>query len=87
MVRTKWYVRSKLGLAAVVDIRGRTEPRAFLISDDEGKEHFIAATQFEADYARFALPCFDEPGMKVWCGVELLVLWVLIGTVSSAPSC
>ena len=34
-------------------------------ADLEGGQHFIASTQMEADYARQALPCFDEPALKV----------------------
>ncbi|MET1001505.1 MAG: M1 family aminopeptidase [Acidimicrobiia bacterium] len=52
--------------------------------DDDGTEHTLAATQFEAPHARRAFPCFDEPEFKAVFAVTLVVTDGLVA-LSNAP--
>jgi puromycin-sensitive aminopeptidase len=52
--------------------------------DDDGGQHTIAVTQFEATDARRAFPCWDEPAFKAVFGVTLEVADDLLA-VSNGP--
>ncbi|MGQ0617690.1 MAG: M1 family metallopeptidase [Acidimicrobiia bacterium] len=53
---------------------------------DDGTEHTIAVTQFEATHARKAFPCWDEPEAKAVFAVTLVVPAALTALSNSAPT-
>ncbi|MCU1353166.1 MAG: putative aminopeptidase, partial [Acidimicrobiales bacterium] len=53
-------------------------------TDDAGTKRTLACTQFEAPYARWAFPCWDEPEHKAVFGVELVVDEDLVAISNSA---
>ena len=53
-------------------------------TDTEGRERYLATTQFEATDARRAFPCWDEPSLKATFDVTLVVPSDLVA-VSNMP--
>ena len=43
------------------------------MNDIEGKEKYMASTQFEALDARRCFPCFDEPARKAVFGLTMII--------------
>lgn len=66
----KWKL--KLGFAGELNDELKGFYRS-IWTDEAGKQHVIATTQFEATDARRAFPCFDEPEMKATFKVALNV--------------
>jgi tricorn protease interacting factor F2/3 len=52
--------------------------------DNNGKEAYLATTQFEAPYARKAFPCFDEPAFKASFRVSVSIPEHMVG-ISNMP--
>jgi puromycin-sensitive aminopeptidase len=64
--------------ALTLRFRGEISPGLFgfyrsTYVDEQGTEHVLATTQFEAPHARAAFPCFDEPEFKAVFAVTLEV--------------
>ncbi len=54
-------------------------------TDGEGRERYLAATQFEATDARRAFPCWDEPSFKATFKVTLIIDDGLTALSNTAP--
>src|SRR5213080_322678 len=51
----------------------------------DGKQGYMAATQFESTNARRAFPCWDEPAAKATCEVSLVVPDGMTGISNTPP--
>lgn len=54
--------------------------------DDEGSTVYMAATQFEATFARRAFPCFDEPAYKATFNISVENIPVAFTALSNMPA-
>ncbi|MBM4395654.1 MAG: M1 family metallopeptidase [Deltaproteobacteria bacterium] len=66
----EWTLRLSFAGAFSKDLHGFY---ASTWTDESGRDHPLAATQFESTYARRAFPCWDEPAFKAVFGVTLVV--------------
>ena len=61
-----------------IEFAGAFNPRlvgiyASKFTDDDGVEHTLASTQFQATHARWCFPCWDEPEFKARFAMSLVV--------------